>query len=141
MAERLRGAGYDIVSSHNNQSVVITNKLDQQTRSLLGSGHRVIVLANDKDALPDGPIKITPRNCATGYDGNWVTNFNRANVNRAPFSAVAFDKLFGFEIICSPAKRGYTSRAPTLRPARHPGAYSINYCGLQSHARLLSRRE
>jgi hypothetical protein len=55
------------------------------------------VLANDKDALPDGPVKITPRNGATGYDGNWVTNFNWANLNRAPFSAVAFDKLLGFE--------------------------------------------
>lgn len=97
MAETLRGAGYDVVSSPDKQSVVITDKLDQQTRSLLGSGHRVIVLANDKDALPNGPVKITPRNGATGYDGNWVTNFNWANVNRSPFSAVAFDKLPGFE--------------------------------------------
>jgi hypothetical protein len=97
MAERLRNAGYDVVSPPEKQSVVITDKLDQQTRSLLGSGHRVIVLANDKDALPNGPVKITPRNGATGYDGNWVTNFNWANVNRAPFGAVAFDKLLGFE--------------------------------------------
>ncbi len=97
MAERLRNAGYDVVSSPDKQSVVITDKLDQQTRSLLDSGHRVIVLANDKDALPNGPVKITPRNGATGYDGNWVTNFNWANVNRAPFGAVAFDKLLGFE--------------------------------------------
>src|SRR5262245_1159833 len=29
-------------------------------------------------------------------------------------------------IICSPAKQGYTARAPTLRPTRHPGAYHIN---------------
>jgi Glycosyl hydrolases family 2, sugar binding domain/Glycosyl hydrolases family 2 len=97
MAERLRSAGYDVVSSPDKQSVVINDKLDQQTRSLLGSGHRVIVLANDKDALPNGPVKITPRNGSTGYDGNWVTNFNWANVNRAPFSAVGFDKLLGFE--------------------------------------------
>jgi len=97
MAERLRNAGYDVVSSPDKQSVVITDKLDQQTRSLFGSGHRVIVLANDKDALPSGPVKITPRNGSTGYDGNWVTNFNWANVNRAPFGAVAFDKLLGFE--------------------------------------------
>ena len=97
MAERLRNDGYDVVSSPEKQSVVITDKLDQQTRSLLDSGHRVIVLANDKDALPNGPVKITPRNGATGYDGNWVTNFNWANVNRAPFNAVAFDKLLGFE--------------------------------------------
>jgi hypothetical protein len=55
------------------------------------------VLANDKDALPNSAVKITPRNGATGYDGNWVTNFNWANVNRAPFNAVAFEKLLGFE--------------------------------------------
>jgi len=97
MAERLRSAGYDVVSEPDKKSAVITDKLDQQTRSLLGSGHRVIVLANDKDALPNGPFKITPRNGGTGYDGNWVTNFNWANVNRAPFGAVAFDKLLGFE--------------------------------------------
>ncbi|HEX5082151.1 MAG TPA: hypothetical protein VFY40_08900, partial [Blastocatellia bacterium] len=97
MAEALRSAGYNVVSSPDKQSVVITDKLDQQVQSLLGSGHRVIVLANDKDALPGGALKITPRDGATGYDGNWVTNFNWANVNRAPFSAVAFDKLLGFE--------------------------------------------
>ncbi len=97
VAESLRNGGYDVVSTPDNQSVVISDKLDQQTRSLLGSGHRVIVLVNDKDALPNGPVKITPRNGATGYDGNWVTNFNWANVNRAPFSALAFDKLLGFE--------------------------------------------
>jgi len=64
----------------------------------------VIVLANDKDALSIGPVKITPRNGATGYDGNWVTNFNWANVNRAPFNAVAFDKLLGFEAEEAPPK-------------------------------------
>jgi hypothetical protein len=97
MAEALRSAGYNVVSSPDKQSVIITDKLDQQAQSLLGSGHRVIVLANDKDALPGGALKITPRNGATGYDGNWVTNFNWVNVNRAPFNAVAFDKLLGFE--------------------------------------------
>src|SRR5262249_22968550 len=97
MAEGLRSAGYDVVSSPDKQSMIITDKLDQQTRSLLDSSRRVILLANDKDALPNGALKITPRNGGTGYDGNWVTNFNWANVNRAPFSAVAFDKLLGFE--------------------------------------------
>ncbi|HEX5083357.1 MAG TPA: beta galactosidase jelly roll domain-containing protein, partial [Blastocatellia bacterium] len=97
MAEALRGAGYNIASSPDKQSVIITDKLDQQAQSLLSAGHRVIVLANDKDALPGGALKITPRNGATGYDGNWVTNFNWVNVNRAPFSALAFDKLLGFE--------------------------------------------
>jgi hypothetical protein len=97
MAEALRGAGYNIAPSPDKQSVIVTDKLDQQIRDLISSGHRAIVLANDKDALPSGAIKITPRNGSTGYDGNWVTNFNWVNVNRAPFNAVAFDKLPGFE--------------------------------------------
>jgi Glycosyl hydrolases family 2, sugar binding domain/Glycosyl hydrolases family 2 len=97
MAEALRSAGYDIVPSPGKESVTIIDKLPQQAQSLFGPGYRFIVLANDKDALPNSAVKITPRNGATGYDGNWVTNFNWANVNRAPFSAVAFDKLLGFE--------------------------------------------
>jgi hypothetical protein len=97
MAEALRSAGYEIVSSPGKESVTIIDKIPQQALSMFGPGYRFIVLANDKDALPNSAVKITPRNGATGYDGNWVTNFNWANVNRAPFSAVAFDKLLGFE--------------------------------------------
>jgi len=97
MAESLQPAGYSVVSSPDKQTVILTDKLDEAARGWLSAGHRVIVLANDKDALPAGALKVTPRNGATGYDGNWITNFNWANVNRAPFNAVAFDKLLGFE--------------------------------------------
>ncbi len=97
LAEQLQPAGYSIISSPDKQTVILTDRLDDAARRWLSAGHRVIVLANDKDALPAGALKITPRNGATGYDGNWITNFNWANVNRAPFNAVAFDKLLGFE--------------------------------------------
>jgi Glycosyl hydrolases family 2, sugar binding domain/Glycosyl hydrolases family 2 len=97
MAEALRSAGYEIASSPGKESVMIIDKLPQQAQSLFGPDYRFIVLANDKDALPNSAVKITPRNGETGYDGNWVTNFNWANVNRAPFNAIAFDKLLGFE--------------------------------------------
>ncbi len=97
MAEALRSAGYDVASAPGERSVIIADKLDQQIRSLLDSGRRVIVLANDKDALSAGAIKITPRSGGSGYDGNWVTNFNWVNTHRAPFGAVSFDKLLGFE--------------------------------------------
>ena len=96
MAEALRSAGYDIVPSPGKEFVTLIDKIPQQAQSLFGPDYRFIVLANDKDALPYGPLKITPRNGATGYDGNWITNFNWANVNRAPFNAVAFDKFLGF---------------------------------------------
>jgi hypothetical protein len=97
MAEALRSAGYDVVPSPGKGVVTLIDKIPQQAQSPFGPDYRFIVLANDKDALPYGALKATPRNGATGYDGNWVTNFNWVNVNRAPFSAVAFDKLLGFE--------------------------------------------
>ncbi|MBO0862932.1 MAG: hypothetical protein J2P21_31440 [Chloracidobacterium sp.] len=96
MADALRSAGYEIVPSPGKESVFITDRHNHQAQSL-PPGRRLILLANDKDALPYGALKITPRNGATGYDGAWVTNFNWADVNRAPFGAVAFDKLLGFE--------------------------------------------
>src|SRR5262245_48321632 len=104
MAEALRSAGYDIVPSPGKGVVTLIDKIPQQAQSLFGPDYRFIVLADDKDALPYGALKITPRNGSTGYDGNWVTNFNWANVNRAPFNAVAFDKLLGFEAEEAPAK-------------------------------------
>jgi hypothetical protein len=98
MREALQHAGYTLVDAPSAEVVALTNKLDQQTSTLLQAGTRVIVLADDKDAFTaDWPLKLAPRNGATGYDGNWVTNFNWANVNRAPFNAVAIDKLLGFE--------------------------------------------
>jgi hypothetical protein len=97
MADALRSAGYEIVPSPGKGIVTLIDKIPQQAQSLFGPDYRFIVLANDKDALPYGALKITPRNGATGYDGNWVTNFNWANINRAPFGAVAFDKMLGFE--------------------------------------------
>src|SRR5262249_57328644 len=46
MAEALRSAGYNIISSPEKQSIIFTDKFDQQTHDLLSSGNRVIVLAN-----------------------------------------------------------------------------------------------
>ncbi len=98
LSEALKSTGYTLAAAPDKEAVILTDKLDQQTQGWLNAGRRVIVLADSKEALADGlPIKLTPRNGATGYDGNWVTNFNWVNVNQAPFNAVAFDKLLGFE--------------------------------------------
>ncbi|MBO0725153.1 MAG: hypothetical protein J2P52_06110 [Blastocatellia bacterium] len=40
---------------------------------------------------------------------------------RRRLRAEADDRMIG-----SPAKQSYTADVPTLRPMRHPGAYSIN---------------
>ncbi|MBK9707621.1 MAG: hypothetical protein IPO77_11610 [Acidobacteria bacterium] len=97
LAEVFKAAGFTVAPIAEKQALIITDKLDQQTLAMIGSGYRAIVLANDKDALSAGSMKIAPRNGATGYDGNWVTNFNWINPNRAPFKFIGFDKLLGFE--------------------------------------------
>jgi hypothetical protein len=70
---------------------------DDFVREHLRGGGRAVILADAKDALPLGSnLKITPR-AGSDLDGNWVTNFNWARTDIAPFSEVAFTKLLGFE--------------------------------------------
>lgn len=101
-ASRLAGAlgeaGYTIAGAPSASAVLITDRLDAEAESHLRAGGRAIILADDKDALPaDGGLKVVSRRSGGGLDGNWVTNFNWVNVNAAPFKAVAFDKILGFE--------------------------------------------
>lgn len=100
LTEPLRAAGYQIAATPAADTLLVTDRLDAATEAHLKSGGRAVVLANDKDALPpDGKLKMTSRRGPGSLDGNWVTNFNWVNVNSAPFKAVAFDKLLGFESI------------------------------------------
>lgn len=98
LTQGLRAAGYALVSTPERGSIVITDTLDPTTQSLLNSGRRMIVLADNKEAIPEGrSIKITPRNSETGFDGNWVSNFNWMNTQGPPFNTLTFDPIQGFE--------------------------------------------
>jgi hypothetical protein len=98
LAGPLRRVGYNVVNSPTQESVIFTNKLDEQTQSFLRSGYRVIVFADSIDAIPsDISIRIAPRNGQTGYDGNWVSNFNWVSNKAAPFQTIGFNPLQGFE--------------------------------------------
>jgi hypothetical protein len=100
---QMSAAGYRIVDQSGTaqpaqDQVVIAHKLDDQVEQYVRNGGRAIVLANSKDALPNGSLKVTPR-AGSDLDGNWVTNFNwvRTDSPASPFRAVAFTKILGFE--------------------------------------------
>ncbi|HVF91443.1 MAG TPA: glycoside hydrolase family 2 TIM barrel-domain containing protein, partial [Blastocatellia bacterium] len=78
-------------------ALVIATRLDEQVRRHVSLGGRAIILADSKDALPEGSsMKVTPR-AGSDLDGNWVTNFNWIRPDSAPFKEVGFTKLLGFE--------------------------------------------
>lgn len=98
--EQMSAAGYTILGNSDpaRREVVIAHKLDDQVEQHVRNGGRALVLANSKDALPNGALKVTPR-AGSDLDGNWVTNFNwvRADSPSSPFHAVAFTNILGFE--------------------------------------------
>jgi len=95
---QMSAAGYKILDASQpaRGQVMIVHKLDEQVEQYVRSGGRAIVLANSKDALPNGPVKVTQR-AGSDLDGNWVTNFNWVRTESSPFRAVAFTKILGFE--------------------------------------------
>jgi len=78
-------------------TLLIATVFDDFVKEHLRGGGRAVILADAKDALPpNSSLKITPR-AGSDLDGNWVTNFNWARTDAAPFAEVAFTKILGFE--------------------------------------------
>jgi len=99
LQQAIAAAGYAVsnAAGSNNSTVMIATKLDDRVRQYLEAGGRAVILAGDKDALPENAtLKVLPR-AGSDLDGNWVTNFNWVNTNAAPFDEVAFTRLLGFE--------------------------------------------
>jgi Glycosyl hydrolases family 2, sugar binding domain/Glycosyl hydrolases family 2 len=98
--EQMAAAGYRILGESDAapRALVIAHKLDEEVEQYVRDGGRALVLADAKDALPKGPLKVTPR-AGSDLDGNWVTNFNWARTDSlsSPFRAVGFTKILGFE--------------------------------------------
>ena len=97
---QMSAAGYTILDQSDAASgqLMIAHKLDEKVEQYVRNGGRALVLANSKDALPTGVLKVTPR-AGSDLDGNWVTNFNwvRTDSPSSPFRALAFTKILGFE--------------------------------------------
>jgi hypothetical protein len=83
-------------SSGKMDGVHVTSHLDKNALAILASGGRVLLLADSKDALTSSKFKLAARS-GSDLDGNWVTNFNWADIDHAPFNAVPFNKILGWE--------------------------------------------
>jgi len=101
--EQMSSAGYTVLGQSNAArsaaaEILISHKFDERAERYVRDGGRAIILANAKDALPNGAIKVTPR-AGSDLDGNWVTNFNwiRRDSPSSPFQAIGFTKILGFE--------------------------------------------
>ena len=99
LQQALAAVGYTASGSGDTttQRVMIATKLDDRVRRHLEAGGKAIILADSKDALPEGATLKVAARAGSDLDGNWVTNFNWVNTNAAPFNEVAFSKLLGFE--------------------------------------------
>jgi hypothetical protein len=95
---QMSAAGYTILNRADaaRREVVIAHKFNEQVEQHVRNGGRAIVLANSKEALPNGALKVTPR-AGSDLDGNWVTNFNWVRTDSLPFQSVAFTTILGFE--------------------------------------------
>lgn len=101
LSQALTTSGYKVSALKSGtvgaNSLLIATVLDNEVESYLQSGGRALILADSKEALPaNSSYKVTPR-AGSDLDGNWVTNFNWAKIDAAPFSEVAFTKIPGFE--------------------------------------------
>jgi hypothetical protein len=97
---QMSAAGYTILSQSapGQREIMIAQKFDEKVEQYVRNGGRALLLANSKDALRPGRIKVVQR-AGSDLDGNWVTNFNwvRDDWASSPFRPVAFTKILGFE--------------------------------------------
>lgn len=99
LSNSLKKAGYISLADANRDATVllIATHYDAKVQDHLQRGGRVLMLLDSADGLPkNGSLKLLPRE-GSDLDGNWVTNFNWVRNDSAPFDAVAFTRLLGFE--------------------------------------------
>lgn len=102
------------VNAAANQSVILSNSLDETVLSQLLAGAKVICLVDTATRLPESfPFKIQSRAAET-YDGNWASNFNWLRNESPLFKSLAFSGSFGFESAHSAPRLALTEIAPEL---------------------------
>jgi hypothetical protein len=84
-------------ASDERASVIVANLLDDRVLTHLSSGGTAVVLVDSTDALPASlPITATVR-AGSELDGRWFSNYNWVRTDRAPFNALNFGRILGFE--------------------------------------------
>jgi hypothetical protein len=98
LSTSLKNAGYQTFAEATDSSaLLIASQYDGSVQQHLQRGGRALLLLDSADGIPkNASLRILPRE-GSDLDGNWVTNFNWVRQNAAPFDAVAFTILLGFE--------------------------------------------
>jgi Glycosyl hydrolases family 2, sugar binding domain/Glycosyl hydrolases family 2, TIM barrel domain/Glycosyl hydrolases family 2 len=97
LRDALTARGYDVSDGSGRTDLAISTQLDQATSAHVASGGTAIVLIGDARALPaDSGISVLQR-AGNELDGRWFSNYNWVRGDAAPFSALAFRRVLGFE--------------------------------------------
>ena len=75
--------------------MLISSAFDDVVKRTLQAGGRVILIASDPQTIAPG-LEIVPRS-KDDLSGNWISGFMWVRKCAAPFTALAFDTLPGFE--------------------------------------------
>ena len=95
LVNAMRSRGYQPPAGAEAYPIMIASVFDDKAKQTLEAGGRVILLANDRQALAPG-IEVVPR-AGSNLDGNWISGFLWLRRDQEPFKQFAFGKMAGFE--------------------------------------------
>ena len=93
----LRQAGYNLGAKGGPATLLISPVMDAAVEQHLSRGGRALLLLNSAEALPKSAGVSIKMRQGSDLDGNWVTNFNWARTDAAPFRKIGFGRILGFE--------------------------------------------
>jgi hypothetical protein len=96
LSTKLKESGYTLGKVDDKTALMITSEYSSAAAHLQRGG-RALILACSEDAFPPGSAVKTKLRAGTELDGRWFSNFNWIRAESAPFSAIAFTPILGFE--------------------------------------------
>ena len=95
LVSAMREHEYQSPAGNETFPVLITSIFDDVAKRTLQAGGHVILLASDPQTIAPG-LEIVPRS-KDNLSGNWISSFLWVRKGSAPFKALGFDTLPGFE--------------------------------------------
>jgi hypothetical protein len=95
LVTEMRARNYPAPSGSEALPVMIASAFDDTVKKTLEAGGRVILIANERQTLAPG-LEIVPR-AGSDLGGDWISSFLWIRKDVAPFAALGFDPLAGFE--------------------------------------------
>ena len=97
LRSQLDRAGYEIASLLTEGSLMVASSYDTNVAEWLARGGNVLVLVDSENSLPAGCGIAVKARAGSDLDGRWVSNQNWIRSDIPPFSALALNRILGFE--------------------------------------------